>query len=113
MKMLTLAAAAVLSLAFAGSAAAADRITAQLEAPVAQATKLVAGGSVWSCEGSTCTATAQTSRSTSVQACQSLAKEVGRVATFGVARRPFAAEQLGKCNTAAATLPAATQTAAN
>jgi hypothetical protein len=78
------------------------------------ASKIVAGGSVWTCEGSTCSAARQTSRATSVSACQSLVKEVGRVSAFGVERKPYEAEQLSKCNTAAASqAPAVTQTAAN
>lgn len=113
MKSFVLAASAALSLAAAGSAFAAERITASLEAPVAAKTRVIAGGAVWTCEGSSCFATAQTSRSISVRACQSLAKEVGRVSTFGGARDPFAADQLGRCNTAAAQPAGVTQTAAN
>ncbi len=114
MKSTVLAACSALLLFAAGSAAAAERITANLEAPVAAKTKIVAGGSVWTCEGGSCFAVAQTSRSTSVRACQSLAKEVGRVASFGSTDDLFVDAQLGKCNTAAA--PAVgdvTQTAAN
>jgi hypothetical protein len=115
MKATILAAAAALSLSFAGASAAADRIVAQLESPVAAKTKIVAGGAVWTCDGASCSAVAQSSRSTSVRACQSLAKEVGRVTTFGAERGPFAAEKLSECNTAAASqaAPAVTQTAAN
>jgi hypothetical protein len=61
---------------------------------VAERAKIVAGGSVWTCEGSTCSAARQTSRATSVSACQSLVKEVGRVSAFGVERKPYEAEQL-------------------
>ena len=115
MKRLSLTLAALVSLASAGSALAADRIVAQLEAPVAAKTKIVAGGSVWSCEGATCSAVNVSSRSTSLRSCQSLAKEVGRLSTFGGERAVFPAEQLTRCNTAAATpaAGAATQTAAN
>jgi hypothetical protein len=69
---------------------------------------------VWTCEGSSCAAAAATSRSVSVRACQSLAKEVGRLATFGAEQKAFEADQLTKCNTAAAPATvSATQTAAN
>lgn len=112
MKALLLGALVSATLSFGGAAAAADRIVAQLEQPVAAKTKLVVGGSVWSCEGSTCTAVQQTSRATSLRACQSLAKEVGRLTTFGAARA-YEAEQLTRCNTAAATpAPTFTETAA-
>lgn len=114
MKLFAFAAAAALSLSFGGVAVAADRIIAELEAPVAAKTKLVVGGSVWSCEGSTCAATVQTSRATSLGACKALAKEVGRLSAFGVERARYETEQMSKCNTAAATPAAgATQTAAN
>ena len=112
MKAMLLAAVAAFSLA--GAASAADRIVAQLEAPVAAKTKIVAGGSLWNCEGATCVAAQQSSGATSVRACKSLAKEVGRLTAFGAERVSFAAEQLSKCNAAAAAPSAgATQTAAN
>lgn len=110
MKLHVLAAAAALSLSAAGSALAADRMTALLEQPVAAKTKVVAGGAVWLCEGSTCSTTAVSSRSVTFRACQSLAKEVGRVSSYG-GKSSLDAEQLGKCN-ASATQVAATQQAA-
>ncbi len=114
MKSILLAVLAATSLSFASSATAADRIVAELESPVAAQTKLIVGGSVWTCEGTRCSAAQQTSRATSLRACQSLAKEVGRLSSFGVERTRFEGEQLGKCNTAAAAkAPAATEAAAN
>ena len=111
MKALFLAALLGGSLSVAGAASAADRIVAQLESPIA-AQKLVSGGAIWNCEGSTCAATGQTSRSTSLRACQALAKEVGRLSSFGSEKTTFEAEQLARCNTAAASQATATETAA-
>jgi hypothetical protein len=110
MKLQVLAAAAVLSLSFAGVASAADRMTAALEQPVAAKIKVVAGGAVWTCEGATCSATATTSRSTTFRACADLAKEVGRVSSYG-GKSLLQAEQLGKCNASAAQLPTQQQAA--
>jgi hypothetical protein len=114
MKSIVLAALAGASLSLASTAFASDRIVAQLETPVAEKAKIVAGGSVWTCEGAVCSAAQQTSRATSVRACQSLAKEVGRLSAFGGERRQYEADQLTRCNTAASSqAPAVTQTAAN
>ena len=55
------AAAAFLTLAIAGQAAAQQMVTAKLEQPVAERTKLVAGGAVFWCEGAECVASTKTS----------------------------------------------------
>lgn len=104
-----LAASAVLILS-AGAASAADaRLTANLAQPVAEKTRVVAGGAVWVCEGSTCFTGAASSRTSSFRACQALAKEVGAVRSYG-GRNQLETEQLAKCNVAAKA-PAATMTA--
>lgn len=110
MKLSSIAAAAALAFVCAGSATAADRVVANLEQPVAAKTKVVAGGAVWACEGTTCWAAAPSSRTVSVRACQALTKEVGRVSTYG-GRNALDADGLTRCN-ASATQLAATQQAA-
>lgn len=93
-----LAAALALS---AGAAAAADtRVTASLEQPVSAQTRVVAGGAVWNCQGSTCSAAAASSRSLGYRACKELVKKVGPVTAYG-GRQPLEAEQLAKCNVTA------------
>ena len=114
MKSILMAALAGASLSLASTATAAERLIAELETPVAAQTKLVVGGSIWNCEGARCSAAQQTSGATSVRACKALAKEVGRLSAFGGESTRLEAEQLGKCNTAAAPkAPGATETAAN
>lgn len=110
MQIRSIAALAAFAVACAGPAFAAERVVANLEQPVAAKIKVVAGGAVWKCEGSTCVASASSSRSTSVRACQDLSKEVGRLSAFG-GRASFDAEALGRCNGSAAELPATQQAA--
>jgi hypothetical protein len=110
MKLHALAAAAAFAFACAGPALAAERVVANLEAPVAAKIKVVAGGAVWNCEGTSCFAAAPTSRTVSVRACQALAKEVGRVAGYG-GRNTLDTEDLTRCNASAPQL-AETQQAA-
>lgn len=99
--------AAALSLA-AGSAAFADTYTAQLQAPVAKLTKVVAGGAVWSCEGATCVTSSDVDRVFTVSGCKELGREVGAVASYGGVKS-LEAGQLARCN--AGFKPALTQTA--
>lgn len=109
MKLQVLAAVAAFALS-AGSAFAAERVVANLEQPVAAKIKVIAGGAVWYCEGSTCSASAASTRTVSVRACRDLAKVVGRVSTYG-ARSPLDAEALTRCNDAAGELPGTQQAA--
>lgn len=111
MKLQSLAAAAALSLMFAAPALADGKITATLAAPVAAKTKVVAAGAVFACEGSECVSASAPSRALTTAGCKALAKEVGRVATYGGDRKSLEAAELDRCNVGQAA--AATQTAAN
>ena len=101
MKLRTLTAAVVLSLAFAGSAFADGRVIATLEAPVAARTKVIAGGAVFACDGAECVALSAPSRALTAAACKAIAKEVGRVSAFAGATKALDADELGRCNAAA------------
>lgn len=95
------AAAAFLTLAIAGQAAAQQMVTVKLEQPVAERTKLVAGGAVFWCEGAECIANAPTSRTFANATCKDLAGEFGAIAAFADNRKSFDAERLSACNEAA------------
>jgi len=98
MKFQLLAAAAALSLAFAGASVAADgKIVATLKTPVTAKTKVVAGGAVFYCEGETCVAPAAPSRTNTTKGCKALTKEVGEITAFG----RLDAADLAKCAPAA------------
>lgn len=110
MKIRAFAAAAALVLASAGSALAADRVVVTLEQPVAAKTKVIAGGAVFSCEGSSCIASAALARTSGYRACKELAKEVGRVAAYN-GKTALDADDLGRCNGGAAPLAGSQQAA--
>ncbi len=96
------AAAAFLTLAIAGQAAAAEQVvTAKLEQPVAERTKLVAGGAVFWCEGAECIANTTNSRTFITATCKDLAGKFGAIAAFTDSRKSFDAERLSTCNEAA------------
>ena len=103
MKLRTLAAAcaAFATISFAGVAMADDPITAKLQAPVAEKTKLIAGGAVFICEGDTCLAAAPSSRTYASATCKELAKNVGAIASFGGSRKQLDGDKLGACNASA------------
>lgn len=104
MKLQTLSAAcaAVVTLAFAGGALAAESVTAKLAAPVAEKTKFIAGGAIFLCEGDTCVASAPSSQTFAAATCKSVAKTVGAIASFGTGSRTLDANKLGACNAVAA-----------
>mgnify|MGYP006899140096 CR=1 FL=1 len=81
-----------------------------LEQPVAAKTKVIAGGAVFLCEGSSCVASAALARTAGYRACRELAKEVGRVSAYE-GKSALSADQLGRCNEAAAPLATAQQAA--
>lgn len=91
--------AAVAVFALAGVAQAKDVVVAKLEAPVAETVRVIASNSVWTCEGDTCRTVLQ--RAVTARACGELAKEVGRIATFGATDRTLPADQIERCNTRA------------
>lgn len=101
MKLRMLAAAAVLSMAFAGVAHADAKLTATLKTPVAAKTKLVVSGAVFVCEGSTCVSSTALARTVTVAGCKALVKEVGELTAFTNGKRAIEGEALAACNAAA------------
>jgi hypothetical protein len=97
MKLQTLAAVAALSLTFAGTAFADGKVTATLQAPVAAKTKVLAGGAVFNCEGTTCTAMSVSDRTVTTAGCKDLVKAVGAVSAFGGVKS-LSDANLAKCN---------------
>lgn len=111
MNFRTLAAAAVLTLVVSAPAfAAGGKISVTLQSPVAEKTKVIAGGAVFACEGATCIAASAPDRALTARSCKTLVKEVGAVAAFEGERRALDAAALAACNGAAAPV---SQTAAN
>ena len=94
-------AAALAGLLAAGSANAAGPISATLQSPLASKSRVVAGGALWACEGTSCVATSAVERTISVASCRELAKAVGALSAFGNGDKVFDAEALAKCNAAA------------
>lgn len=104
-RTLAVACAAAVSVSFAaGAALADDPVTVKLQSPVAEKTKLIAGGAVFMCEGDTCLAAAPSSQTYGATACKDVAKKVGAVASFGGSRKQLDAAKLDQCNAVA--LPA-------
>ena len=105
MKLQTLSAAcaAVVTLAFAGGALAAEPVTAKLAAPVAEKTKFIAGGAVFLCEADACVASAPSSQTFATATCKAVVKNVGAVTAFGLNGRALDAGKLDACNAGAAT----------
>lgn len=101
MKLRMLAAAAVLSMTFAGAAYADGKVTASLKAPLAAKTKVVAGGAVFACEGDSCVAVKAPARATTVAGCKALVKEVGALTAFSNGKRAIEGEDLAACNAVA------------
>jgi hypothetical protein len=99
MKLRTLAAAcaAFTTLAAAGSALAAEPVTAKLAAPVAEKTKFIAGGAIFVCEGDTCIASAATSQTFGSSTCRAVADKVGPVTEF-TGRKALDESRLADCN---------------
>ncbi|MXO61072.1 hypothetical protein GRI89_16130 [Altererythrobacter salegens] len=87
-----LAAAALAAPAAAGSTA---YYQAELTAPVETA-KFVAGGLVWNCDGTSCSAGKDTSRPLFV--CRKLAKETSAVVRFSADGQDLSTEDLARCN---------------
>ena len=100
MKLQILAACAALVSLTAGSALAADAITAKLSAPVAEKVKFIAGGAMFNCDGDTCVALAPTSQTFAVSTCKTIADKVGMVSAFGGAKA-LADDKLASCNATA------------
>ena len=62
--------------------------------------KIMAGGTVFQCKGTDCTA--RESSSSPLRVCTALAKETGPVAAFAFAGKAFDEAKLAKCNANAA-----------
>jgi hypothetical protein len=101
-KLQTLAAAcaALSTLAISSTAFAADAVVAKLNAPVAEKIKLIAGGSMFTCEADTCVAAVPTSQTMNLATCKTIANKVGPLASYG-ARKPLEADRLADCNATA------------
>jgi cytochrome c556 len=87
--------------AFASDAMAAQAVTAKLQAPVEGRKKPVAGDAVFVCEGDSCVASNPSGSTTSVSSCRQLVRAVGAVSSFGTDEKPFDADKLARCNSAA------------
>ena len=96
MKLQLIAACAALITLSAGSAFAADTITAKLSAPIAAKTKFIAGGAIFNCEADACVAIAK-SQTYSVAACKTIADKVGPVTSFA-GFKTFDVTKLSDCN---------------
>ncbi len=104
MKRTIATACAVITLAFAGSAAAEGRIVATLDGPQSTQGKLIAAHAVWNCQGATCVASVASDEAVSAvsaSACQDLAKKVGPLSAYVGQYKTLDAKALAKCNTAA------------
>ncbi|MGA0605711.1 CC_3452 family protein [Phenylobacterium sp. VNQ135] len=111
MKLRTLAAAcAALTTLAAGSAFAADAVTAKLQAPVAEKTKFIAGGAMFVCEADACVATAPTSQTFATATCKTIASKVGAVSSFA-GRKSLEDAKLADCNSKAVAKADGTQLA--
>jgi len=97
-RSITLAALALgLSLAPAALSAQAPaaRFSAELASPAADA-RVVAGGIAWRCEGTTCSAPVNGTRS--LRACRELARELGPVVRFSAGDAVMDEAELARCN---------------
>ena len=97
MKLRILAACAALTTLTAGQAFAADAVTAKLASPVAEKTKFIAGGAMFTCEGDACVALAPTSQTFATATCKTIADKVGVVASFA-GRKSLDEAKLADCN---------------
>lgn len=97
MKLQILAACAALATLSAGSAFAGDVITAKLASPVAEKTKFIAGGAMFSCEADACVAAAPSAQTFAASTCKVISEKVGLVAAFE-GRKALDADKLASCN---------------
>jgi hypothetical protein len=78
-----------------GPALAASHFQAQAATQPTQ-TRFVARENLWTCSGALCGSNRTSTRPAIV--CSTLARQVGPLASFSVAGRPFSAEELENCN---------------
>ena len=102
MKLQTLAAAcaALSTLAISSAAFAADPVVAKLSSPVAEKTKLIAGGSMFVCEADACVAAVPTSQTMNIATCKVIAGKLGPLAAYG-GQKQFEDARLADCNATA------------
>jgi hypothetical protein len=81
----------------AGQALAAEPVTAKLAAPIAEKTKLIAGGAIFQCEADTCVALAPSAQTFAVATCRTLASKLGPVQSFS-GRKALEGDRLAACN---------------
>ena len=86
---------AVAAPAFAVARDAAPYYRAELSSPAAEP-KVIAGGMLWSCKGTECTAPKDNSRPLIV--CKRLVGETAAVTKFMVAGKELSADELARCN---------------
>jgi hypothetical protein len=101
------AACAVFALGFAGAAFADGPVTATLEQPQGAPSKLLAAHAVFRCASGTCVADSAPDAAGSLDGCKSLAKQVGRLSSYGQFK-PLDDKALAQCNAVAAAPKAAT-----
>jgi hypothetical protein len=89
------------ALAFAATPAAAASYSAKLSQPTTN--RYIARDIVWNCGPAACQGATDDGRP--LVLCQSLAKKAGRVDSFVVDGRAFAASELERCNASAKTRP--------
>ena len=89
--------AAVASAAFAGVSYARDAVfTAKLEAPASDA-RVIALGTIWTCDGDTCVA--RPDHSATVRACRQFTRQAhARVVAYGPEGGELTAEEIARCN---------------
>lgn len=87
----------VLAAGLIASPAVAGTYSAKLSTPAAG--KIIARDIAWACGPAACSG--RTDESRPLVICQGLAKRAGRLETFAVDGRAFAADELARCNSAA------------
>lgn len=92
---------ALLFSAVSGSVAASagvETVRAQIATPLTSLKRPIAGGAVFLCEQSQCSAPSPTGRTYSAHACRELARAVGRLSSFEKGASKFSPDQLDRCN---------------
>lgn len=76
-------------------------VTAKLQTPLAKKLRPIAGETVFTCEGDTCSTTAPTAATNTVPGCRELARRVGPLTSYGADGAGLDADALARCNAAA------------
>lgn len=83
--------------AMATAAEAAEPIVVKLDVAMKEPVKIVAGGTMFYCEGARCEARTRVSKTLSLNTCRQLAKRVGAITEFGDSRDMLEPEKLAAC----------------